>query len=311
MSNGHDKEYTFWFITGSQFLYGPETLRHVESNSIEIVEGLNAGGRLPYRVVYKNTMKTAEEVVGVFKEANYSDECAGVITFMHTFSPSKMWINGLGILEKPYLHLHTQFNRSIPDTEIDMDYMNLHQSAHGDREHGFIGARMRCARKVVAGYWEDADVQERIGEWMRAAAGAAESRRLKVMRFGDNMREVAVTEGDKVEVQIKLGWQVNTWPVGMLAEAIALSPMPSRYAGKRVRTALRHPHPRYGKHTLPGERRDRHYADARCGGLPRLQNTFPGPVRHETAPGLATQRIMEKATDTAARETGKVSAMTL
>ena len=155
------------------------------------------------------------------KEANYRDDCAGVIVWMHTFSPSKMWINGLSLLQKPYLHLHTQFERRIPNLEIDMDFMNLHQSAHGDREHGFIDARMRSARKVVAGYWQDAPVQAKIASWMRSAIGFCVSKALKVVRFGDNMREVAVTEGDKIEAQLKFGWQVNTWPVGALAEEIA------------------------------------------------------------------------------------------
>ena len=204
----------FWFITGSQFLYGEETLRQVEADSKEIAAGL----KLPFPVEYKLTAKTEAEIEKAVKEANYDDECAGIITFCHTFSPSKMWINGLALLQKPWLHLHTQYNETIPNEEIDMDYMNLHQSAHGDREHGFIGARLRAARTVVAGYWKDPAVQEKIAQWQRAAAGVMFSRSLKIVRFGDNMREVAVTEGDKVEVQLKLGWQVNTWAVGDLAE---------------------------------------------------------------------------------------------
>ena len=203
----------FWFITGSQFLYGEETLRQVEEDSKKIVEGLT---KLPFPVEYKLTAKTAGEIEKIVKQANFDDECAGIITFCHTFSPSKMWINGLTLLQKPWLHLHTQFNETIPNDEIDMDYMNLHQSAHGDREHGFIGARLRAKRTVVAGYWGDAAVQGKIAEWQRACAGAMFSKNLKIVRFGDNMREVAVTEGDKVEAQIILGWQVNTWPVGEL-----------------------------------------------------------------------------------------------
>ena len=204
----------FWFVTGSQFLYGEETLKQVEKNSKKIVRGL----KLPFPVEYKLTAKTEAEIEKVMKQANFDDDCAGIITFCHTFSPSKMWINGLALLQKPWLHFHTQFNESIPNEEIDMDYMNLHQSAHGDREHGFIGARLRAPRAVVAGYWKDPAVQARIAEWQRAAIGAAFSRSLKIVRFGDNMREVAVTEGDKVEVQLRLGWQVNTWPVGDLVE---------------------------------------------------------------------------------------------
>ncbi len=215
-----NKAYEFWFITGSQFLYGEETLRQVETDSRQIVAGLNESGHLPFSVVYKGTMKTNEEITAVIREANYQVSCAGIITFCHTFSPSKMWINGLGLLQKPYLHFHTQLNVRIPNEEIDMDYMNLHQSAHGDREHGFIGTRMRISRKVIVGHWQDETIQKRIGKWMRAAAGVVYSRSLKVMRFGDNMREVAVTEGDKVEAQAKLGWQVNTWPVGTLSETM-------------------------------------------------------------------------------------------
>ncbi len=215
------KNYEFWFVTGSQFLYGEETLKQVAEHSTIIAETLDKSDVIPCRVVFKPVVKTADEITNLVKEANYNDNCAGIITFMHTFSPSKMWINGLELLQKPYCHFHTQFNRQIPDKEIDMDFMNLNQSAHGDREHGFIGARLRMGRKIIAGYWQDEDVQEKIGSWMRAAVGAAESKKLKVMRFGDNMREVAVTEGDKIEVQKQLGWQVNTWPVGQLVDYIS------------------------------------------------------------------------------------------
>jgi len=214
------KQYEFWFIVGSQFLYGPDVLETVAARAAEMAEKLNESGNLPYRLVYKATMKTSREISDIIREANYSKECAGVITWCHTFSPSKMWINGLADLQKPYCHFATQYNREIPNDEIDMDFMNLNQAAHGDREHGYIAARLRMPRKVIAGYWQDTDVQKRIGDWMRAAVGAAFSRELRVMRFGDNMREVAVTEGDKVETQIKLGWQVNTWPVGKLVETM-------------------------------------------------------------------------------------------
>jgi L-arabinose isomerase len=210
----------FWFITGSQFLYGPETLAQVERNSRAIVEGLNKSACLPCEIVFKDVVKTNGGIQGLISEANHDGDCAGIIVFCHTFSPSKMWINGLKLLQKPYLHLHTQFNEEIPNDAIDMDYMNLHQSAHGDREHGFIGARMRLPRKIVVGYWEHHEVKEKIGCWMRSCVGVYASKRMKVMRFGDNMREVAVTEGDKVEVQLKLGWQVNTWPVGKLVEVM-------------------------------------------------------------------------------------------
>ena len=212
--------YEFWFVVGSQFLYGPEVLETVAARAAEMADKLNASGNLPCKIVYKVTAKTNTEISDVVREANYDKHCAGIITWCHTFSPSKMWINGFANLQKPYCHFATQYNRNIPNEEIDMDFMNLNQAAHGDREHGFIAARLRMPRKVIAGYWQDEDVQKRLGDWMRAAVGVAVSRELKVMRFGDNMREVAVTEGDKVEVQAKLGWQVNTWPVGQLVDTI-------------------------------------------------------------------------------------------
>lgn len=212
------KDYEFWFVVGSQFLYGPEVLKTVEARAIAMTAELNACGRLPCPVVYKGTIKSDREASDLVREANYIPKCAGIITWCHTFSPSKMWLNGLAELQKPWCHLATQYNRDIPDKEIDMDFMNLNQAAHGDREHGFIGARLRKARKIIAGYWQEEEVRQRLGSWMRAAVGAAFSRSLKVMRFGDNMRDVAVTEGDKVGVQIQLGWQVNTWPVGELVQ---------------------------------------------------------------------------------------------
>ena len=215
--------YEFWFLVGSQTLYGEEVLTTIDARAKEMTEKLNASGNLPCRLVYKATAKSNQEISDVIREANYDTRCAGIITWCHTFSPSKMWINGFTELQKPYCHFATQYNRSIPNEEIDMDFMNLNQAAHGDREHGFIAARLRMPRKVIAGYWEDDDVQKRIGSWMRSAIGVAFSKKLKVMRFGDNMREVAVTEGDKVETQIKLGWQVNTWPVGKLVEVMQKS----------------------------------------------------------------------------------------
>ncbi len=210
------KDYTFWFVTGSQHLYGPEVLRQVEEDTKKIVDGLNKSGNLPYKVVYQQVVKTPAEVTAMFKEAEYAENCAGVICWMHTFSPSKMWINGLKHYTKPYLHFHTQCNREIPWNEIDMDFMNLNQSAHGDREHGFIGARLRMPRKVVVGYWEDKQPQDKIAGWMRSAVGYAVSQGLKLVRFGDNMRQVAVTEGDKVEAEIKLGWDVEYHGIGDL-----------------------------------------------------------------------------------------------
>ncbi len=210
------KQYEFWFITGSQHLYGEETLRRVAEDAQAMVQAMD--GRVSGKLVYKGVVKTPDEITAIIKEANYRDECAGIITWMHTFSPSKMWINGLKILNKPLLHLHTQFNREIPFGEIDMDFMNLNQSAHGDREHGFIGARLRLPRKVVVGYWDDAKILGEVSDWMRSAVGFIAGQTLKVVRFADNMREVAVTEGDKVEAQIKFGWAINSLAMGDLVQ---------------------------------------------------------------------------------------------
>src|SRR5688572_10131036 len=197
-----------WFVTGSQFLYGEETLRSVEEHSQQIVKELAASSCIPERLVFKPILKTPEEIYQLCQEANTTRNCIGLVAWMHTFSPAKMWIGGLKILHKPLLHLHTQFNRDIPWKHIDMDFMNLNQSAHGDREFGFIMSRMRLSRKVVVGHWQDKDVQSRLNIWMRAAAGWHDWQRAKFCRFGDNMRQVAVTEGDKVEAEIKLGYSV-------------------------------------------------------------------------------------------------------
>jgi len=208
------KHMEVWFITGSQHLYGPETLKQVDVDSSKIVAGLNASGKLPVKVIFKPVVKTPDEILDICVQASADKNCIGLITWMHTFSPAKMWIGGLKALSKPYMHLHTQFNRDLPWSEIDMDYMNLHQSAHGGREYGFINARMRKNRKVVVGHWQDEKVQDQVANWCRTAIGWADSQGLKVARFGDNMREVAVTEGDKVEAQIKFGWQINAYSLG-------------------------------------------------------------------------------------------------
>lgn len=210
----------FWFVVGSQLLYGPGVIDTVTERAEEMAESISSSKAIPFPLRYKGTMKTAEEITAIFNEANNDANCCGVVTWCHTFSPSKMWIEGLRIFNKPLCHFATQYNRCIPDREIDMDFMNLNQAAHGDREHGFIGTRMRLNRKIIVGYWQDEEPLYELGTWMRAAYGHQVSRALKVMRFGDNMREVAVTEGDKIEAQIKFGWQVNTWPVGYLAEEI-------------------------------------------------------------------------------------------
>jgi L-arabinose isomerase len=209
-----------WFVTGSQNLYGPETLKQVAAHSREIAGALDQSEVIPVKCVFKPVLKSPEEVTALCQEANQSRACIGLVTWCHTFSPSKMWINGLQILRKPILHLHTQHNRDIPWAGIDMDFMNLNQAAHGDREHGFIMTRMRLNRKVVVGFWQDHAVQERIASWCRAAAAWHDWQGAKFARFGDNMREVAVTEGDKVSAQMRFGYSVNGYGVGDLVDRV-------------------------------------------------------------------------------------------
>ena len=303
------KEYEFWFVVGSQFLYGPEVLDTVEKRAREMAKELSAS--LPYPLVYKVTAKTNEEITNVMKAANYDDKCAGVITWCHTFSPSKMWINGLALLQKPYCHLATQYNMEIPNDEIDMDFMNLNQAAHGDREHGFIAARLRKPRKVIAGYWKEKSVQERLGAWMRTAVGAAFSRELRVMRFGDNMREVAVTEGDKVEVQIKLGWQVNTWPVGKLVETM------NEVTEKEIDDLMNIYRSSYDfatddietvRYQAREEIAMKKMMDAE--GCSAFSNTFQDLYGMKQLPGLASQHLMAQGYGYGGEGDWKVSAMT-
>ena len=215
--NMYEKE--FWFVVGSQFLYGPEVLETVAARAAEMADVLNASGNLPCKLVYKVTAKTNKEIADVVKEANYNDNCLGVISWCHTFSPSKMWINGFVNLQKPYCHFATQYNREIPNEEIDMDFMNLNQAAHGDREFGYIVSRLGIKRKVVVGHYTDPEVAEKLGTWARACAGWDASNNMKVMRWGDNMRNVAVTEGDKTEAERVFGASINTWAVNELVAA--------------------------------------------------------------------------------------------
>jgi L-arabinose isomerase len=214
------KQFEVWFVTGSQHLYGPETLRQVAEHSRGIARALSATRAIPVKVVCKPVLVTPDAVTKLCQSANNAETCIGLITWCHTFSPSKMWINGLKQLRKPVAHLHTQYNRQIPWSTIDMDFMNLNQAAHGDREHGFIWSRMRMNRKVVVGFWQDSSTQERLGAWARAAAAWADWQTAKFCRFGDNMREVAVTEGDKVGAQMKFGFAVNGYGVGDLAKRV-------------------------------------------------------------------------------------------
>ena len=305
------KQYEFWFVVGSQFLYGPQVLETVAKRAAEMADALNASGNLPCKLVYKVTAKTNKEITDIVREANYDEKCAGIITWCHTFSPSKMWINGFANLQKPYCHFATQYNLEIPNEEIDMDFMNLNQAAHGDREHGFIAARLRMPRKVIAGYWKDETVQKRLGSWMRAAVGVAFSKGLKVMRFGDNMREVAVTEGDKVEVQTKLGWQVNTWATGDLVKVMnavteeEIDAMMSVYteaydiATENV-DAIRY--------QAREEIAIRKMLDAE--GCKAFSNTFQDLYGMEQLPGLASQHLMAEGYGYGGEGDWKVSAMT-
>ncbi|MBK0347794.1 L-arabinose isomerase [Aerococcaceae bacterium zg-ZJ1578] len=211
----------FWFIVGTQHLYGLEALEEVREHAREMAEVFNQSGKLPYPVVFQEELAvSAKAITKLMKEVNYRDEVAGVITWMHTFSPAKMWIRGTSLLQKPLLHLATQYNESIPWASIDMDFMNLNQSAHGDREYGFINARLKKNNKVIAGYWRNESVQREIGEWMDVAVAYNEGFSIKVARFGDNMRDVAVTDGDKIEAQIKFGWTVDYFAVGDLVEVV-------------------------------------------------------------------------------------------
>ena len=305
------RDYEFWFVVGSQFLYGDEVLETVARRAQEMTDKLNASGNLPCKIIYKVTAKTNAEITDTIRDANHDPKCAGIITWCHTFSPSKMWINGLANLQKAWGHFATQYNREIPNDEIDMDFMNLNQAAHGDREHGFIGARLRAARKIIAGYWQDSETQQRLGNWMRAAAGAEFSKTLKVMRFGDNMREVAVTEGDKVEVQIKLGWQVNTWPVGKLAEVM------NAVTDDEINALMKEYEALYDfatdnidsiKYQAREEIAIKKMLDSE--GCCAFSNTFQDLYGMRQLPGLATQHLLASGYGFGAEGDWKVGAMT-
>ena len=295
------KNYKFWFATGSQDLYGDECLRKVAEHSRKMVDALNASGLLPYEIVWKPTLITNELIRKTFNEANADEECAGVITWMHTFSPAKSWILGLQEYRKPLLHLHTQFNQEIPYDTIDMDFMNENQSAHGDREYGHIVTRMGIERKVVVGHWSDPAVAKKIADWMCTAVGIMESSHIRVMRIADNMRNVAVTEGDKVEAQIKFGWEIDAYPVNEIAEAVAA-------VSESDTNALVEEY--YDKYQILLEGRDekefrRHVAvQAQIElGFERFleEKNYQAIVTHfgdlgalKQLPGLAIQRLMEK-----------------
>jgi L-arabinose isomerase len=288
-----------WFLTGSQELYGEATLRRVEEQASAIVAGLGDAPDIPVRVEQKPVVTGPDAIRRMCLDADADDACIGVVAWMHTFSPAKMWIAGLQALHKPLLHLHTQFGRDLPWADIDMDFMNLNQSAHGDREFAYIVTRLRRPRKIVAGHWQEAAVQRRVGTWARAAAGLHEARHLRVARFGDNMREVAVTEGDKVEAQARLGFAVNGYGVSDLAERVAQASDADADALCRTYDEA---YELAAELRPDGARRDSLREAARIelglrnfleeGGFRAFTDTFEdlGPLRQ--LPGIAAQRLM-------------------
>lgn len=295
------KNYKFWFTTGSQDLYGDTCLENVAKHSKIIVEHLNKSGILPFEVIWKPTLITNELIRKTFNEANADEECAGVITWMHTFSPAKSWILGLQEYRKPLMHLHTQFNEEIPYDSIDMDFMNENQSAHGDREYGHIVTRMGIERKVIVGHWNNKNVQERIASWMRTAIGLMESSHIRVCRVADNMRNVAVTEGDKVEAQIKFGWEVDAYPVNEIVDYV------KDVSTADINTLVEE---YYSKYDILLEGRSpeefKKHVAAQAGieiGFERFlrEKNYQAIVTHfgdlgglQQLPGLAIQRLMEK-----------------
>ena len=310
------KKYQFWFCTGSQDLYGDECLRKVAEHSAKIVEGLNASGLLPYEVVWKPTLISQASIRKTLNDANADALCAGVITWMHTFSPAKMWIMGLQEYRKPLCHLHTQFNEEIPYDTIDMDFMNENQSAHGDREYGHIVSRMGIERKIIVGYWAGEAVQRALGAWMRTAVGVMESSHIRVCRLGDNMNNVAVTEGDKVEAQIKFGWEIDHYNIN---DAVAYVDAVS----KADTDALVEEY--YQKYKILADGRDEaSFRDAVAVqaaieiGLERFleEGDYHAVVTHfgmlgglRQLPGLAIQRLMEKGYGFGAEGDWKTAAM--
>ncbi len=288
-----------WFATGSQHLYGPETLKQVDKDSQAIVDGLNKSGNIPLKIVFKPVLTSPEAIKTLCSEANNSQQCVGLITWMHTFSPAKMWIAGLGILAKPFLHLHTQYNRDLPWDSIDMDFMNLNQSAHGDREFGFIASRMGKRRKVIVGHWQDKGVQSGIAVWSRAAAAWHDLQGAKFARIGDNMREVAVTEGDKVEAQMRLGYSVNGYGVGDLVkyvEAVSdqdVEKLLAEYADKYTVSSEAQKNGKSYGNLRDGARIELGLrAFLKEGGFKGFTDTFENLQGLKQLPGLSVQRLM-------------------
>ncbi|NMP29782.1 L-arabinose isomerase [Rahnella sp. SAP-1] len=295
------KQLEVWFAIGSQHLYGPETLRQVKENAEKVVNGLNSQAGLPIKLVLKPLATTPDEITALCREANYHNECVGLITWLHTFSPAKMWIAGLSILHKPLMQFHTQFNAEIPWETMDMDFMNLNQTAHGGREFGFIGARMRQQHSVVAGHWQDQETHRRIAQWMRVAAAKNESQQLKVARFGDNMRQVAVTEGDKVAAQMQFGYTVSAYGIGDLVSVI------DEVSRGDVDTLIEEYESSYqltDAVKLHGDKRENLLDAARIelgmtrfleqGQFKAFTTNFENLYGMKQLPGLAVQRLMQK-----------------
>jgi len=305
-----------WFVSGSQHLYGPDTLNQVNEHANTISDSLNKESKIPVRVICKPVATTPDEILNIIREANLSKSCIGLVAWMHTFSPAKMWINGLKILQKPLLHFHTQFNRDIPWSTIDMDFMNLNQSAHGDREFGFIMSRMRLNRKVVTGFWQDSRVVGEIADWTRAAAGWNDWQGAKFVRFGDNMRQVAVTEGDKVEAEIKFGYSVNGHGVGDLAAYI------DSISDREINTLVEEYETSYRlvKELRKGESKHSALRDAAKiesglrkfleeGNFKGFTDTFEDLHGISQLPGLAVQRLMQAGYGFAAEGDWKTAAL--
>ena len=305
-----------WFVVGSQHLYGPKTLQAVAAHAEQIVAGLNAGGELPARLVLKPTVTDADGILALCREANNDARCAGLVTWMHTFSPARMWIAGLSALQKPFMQLHTQFNVEVPWATMDMNFMNLNQTAHGGREYGFIGARLRKPHSVVVGHWQSPEVQRDLGDWMRVAAAVQDSRQLKVARFGDNMREVAVTEGDKVEAQIRFGYAVNGYGLGELSaviDAVSDEQVDALVQGYEFLYE-------FGSTAQAGGERREHVRDAARielgiqsfldeGGFGAFTTTFENLHGLKQLPGLAVQRLMHQGYGFGAEGDWKTSAL--
>lgn len=296
-----EQKNTLWFVVGSQHLYGDDTLAQVAEHSQKIVGGLNDGGRVGYEIIIKPVLTTSDQIYRTIIEAGADDSCIGIIAWMHTFSPAKMWIKGLKHLSKPMLHLHTQFNKEIPWGQIDMDFMNLNQSAHGGREFGYINTRLGIRRKVISGFWQDGGVQAQVGEWANAAAAAAESKSLKVARFGDNMRDVAVTEGNKVSAQIDFGYEVNGYGMGDLTafiDAVSdddINALLGEYTGKyHLEDSLKKGGASYSSlvEALRIEAGIESFLVE--GGFKAFTTTFENLHGLKQLPGLAVQNLMEK-----------------